>query len=86
MTGELVENLHPAPSVRNVPTTPSGMGMWYDKIYYFPPATPPAMAGNEIASEFYVEYSKLGDVLDALYARRDEFRHLVSFSEFRPLD
>ena len=45
--------------------------MWNDKIYYFPPDGPPSMAGNEIASEFYVEYHNFASVIEDLYKVRD---------------
>ena len=57
--------------MRNVKTTSSGIGMWNDKIYYFPPDGPPSMAGNEIASEFYVEYHNFASVIEDLYKVRD---------------
>ena len=69
------------------PTTGSGIGMWHDKIYYFPPDGPPNMAGAEIASEFYVEYHHLPEVIEELYEKREQWgAHLVAFSEFRPLE
>ena len=87
-SGVRVYSQHPAPEMsEKIPTTGSGIGMWYDKIYYFPPDGLPNMAGAEIASEFYVEYHLLKEVVEELYAKREIWgAHLAAFSEFRPLE
>lgn len=69
-----------------IPTTKAGIGMWHEKIIYFPPEGPPSMAGEEIASEFYVEFHHLPDLFEELYWNRDKFADMVLFSEFRPLE
>ena len=69
-----------------IPTTKAGIGMWNEKIIYFPPDGPPSMAGEEIASEFYVEFHRLPDLFEELYENRDKFADMVLFSEFRPLE
>ena len=70
----------------SIPTTPAGIGLWHEKLIYFPPDGTPSMAGEEIASEFYVEYNQFPAVFEELYANRDKFSDMALFSEFRPLD
>lgn len=84
--GKLVENQHCNLYERDIPTTSSGVGWWSDKLYYFPPDSPDSVAGNEIVSEFYVSYDNLPHAIKDLYAIKDKFAHLVTFSEFRPIE
>ena len=84
--GQLIERQHPAPELTQyVATTSSGIGMWHDKIYYFPPEG--LKETDDIQSEFYVEYHHLPALIDELYAKRAKWHfELVKYSEFRPLE
>ena len=72
--------------------------MWFDKIPYFPAdegsqdvtgakVTSEFKGSEFIASEFYVEYHLLPEVIEELFAKRDLWgADKVMFSEFRPLE
>ena len=64
----------------------SGVDMWSRNIQYFKEEDEPPKELAAIASEYYVEYHKLPEVVLELWEIRDKFSHLVSFSEFRPLE
>ena len=50
-----------------IPTTKAGIGMWNEKIFYFPPDGHPSEEGEEIESEFYVEYHHFPDLFEDLH-------------------
>ena len=64
----------------------SGAGAWSRKIYHFYPHLPPSSAGEEIQSEFFVEYHDLPAALEDIYSIADEIRHLVQITEIRAVD
>lgn len=84
--GSLVERIHPVPGRDAEPCVSSGYGLWSEKIYHFKPDKPPSSDGDEIQSEFFVEYQHLQDAVRDLYTYRDDFAHLVQITEIRAVE
>lgn len=75
--GKLVLKTHPVPGRSDEPCVESGFGMWNDKIYHFLPDQPPSSAGDEIQSEFFVDYADMPAAVRDLYSHADKFRDFV---------
>lgn len=60
-----------------------GPGLWRDKICHFLPDAPPGSGDNETHSEYFIDYDKFYEALQAIYGIRDKFLHLLHSSEFR---
>ncbi len=77
------QSVHPVPGNRPSACVTVGDGTWKNKVYHFLPDQPPSADGDEIQTEFFVRYQDFREAMDALYAGRDRFQHLVQITEIR---
>ena len=72
--------------MRHIKTAESGAGPWDEKLFVYPPGEAQSMKGDEIHSEFYVEYHHLASALYALQEQAESFTHLVSYTEIASVE
>lgn len=71
------EKQHPVRERDPDPCVFPGPGPWTHKIIHFLPEKPPSSGGDEIQTEMFVPFEHFIEAVEALYAARDKFGHLV---------
>jgi hypothetical protein len=69
--------VHPVPGMDSTSCVEAGTGPWDTKIYHFIPNLPPSSNGDEIHSEYFVDFQNFEDTLDTLFKISESFKHLL---------
>jgi xylitol oxidase len=78
-----IQRVHPVPGNDPSACVTVGAGSWKNKVYHFLPDQAPSAGGDEIQTEYFVSYRDFRDAMNALYAIREKFNHLVQITELR---
>jgi len=80
---KLVERIHPVPLRDSEPCVTSGLGMWHDKIFHFKPEGEPSSGGDEIQSEFFVDFKDFPNAMNDLFNIAPLFARYLQITEIR---
>ena len=81
----LVERIHPVPGRDSSPCVSSGIGLWKNTIYHFLPDKPPSSNGDEIYTEFFVDFDDFPSVAEKIYRLSPLFTDFIQITELRPV-